>query len=104
MAPASSELVGRAPEIARIDAVLGHLHDGGGALVVRGEAGIGKSALLDHARERASECGARTLATVGVESEAELAFAGLHQLLHPVLDARSLCPTRSGARSRRRSG
>jgi DNA-binding CsgD family transcriptional regulator len=79
-----ADLIGRDDATARLDAVLDHLRAGGGALVVRGEAGIGKSALLDHARGRASVLGARTLATVGVESEAELGFAGLHQLLHPV--------------------
>jgi DNA-binding CsgD family transcriptional regulator len=81
---ASSELVGREVEIERVDAVLGHLRDGGGALVIRGEAGIGKSALLDCVRTRASELGARALTTVGVESEAEFAFAGLHQLVRPI--------------------
>ena len=40
--------------------------------------------MLDRARGRASALGARTLATVGVESESELAFAGLHQLLAPI--------------------
>jgi predicted ATP-dependent serine protease len=48
-------------------------HHGGEALVSRGEPGIGKSALLKHASWRAAESGFRTLATVGVESEAELA-------------------------------
>ena len=79
-----ADLIGRDDATARLDAVLDHLREGGGALVVRGEAGIGKSALLDHARSRASTLGARTLVTVGVESEAELGFAGLHQLLGPV--------------------
>lgn len=79
-----ADLIGRDDATARLDAVLDHLREGGGALVVRGEAGIGKSALLDHARGRASMLGARTLVTVGVESEAELGFAGLHQLLRPV--------------------
>ena len=79
-----ADLIGRDDATARLDAVLHHLREGGGALVVRGEAGIGKSALLDHARGRASTLGARTLVTVGVESEAELGFAGLHQLLRPV--------------------
>ena len=82
---ASSGLVGREVEIERVDAVLDHLRGGGGgALVIRGEAGIGKSALLDRARTRASELGARALATAGVESEAEFAFAGLHQLIRPI--------------------
>ena len=81
---ATSELIGRNEEVARVDALLDGVRDRGGALVIRGEPGIGKSALLDHARGRASSLGARTLATVGVESESELAFAGLHQLLGPI--------------------
>ena len=54
-----------------------------GVLVVRGEAGAGKSALLDHAAGLAA--GMRVLRAAGVESEAELPFAALHQLLRPVL-------------------
>ncbi len=54
------------------------------ALVVRGEAGVGKTALLDHALESASEV--RVLRTAGVESEMELAFGGLHQLCGAMLD------------------
>ncbi len=81
---ATSELIGRNDEVARVDALLDGVRDRGGALVIRGEPGIGKSALLDRARGRASSLGARTLATVGVESESELAFAGLHQLLRPI--------------------
>jgi DNA-binding CsgD family transcriptional regulator len=80
----TSELIGRNDEVARVDALLDRVRDRGGALVIRGEPGIGKSALLDSARDRASSLGARTLATVGVESESELAFAGLHQLLAPL--------------------
>jgi hypothetical protein len=57
-----------------------------------GEPGIGKSALLGRARDRASSLGARALATVGVESEAELAFAGLHQLLRPITRRMDLLP------------
>jgi DNA-binding CsgD family transcriptional regulator len=54
-----------------------------GVLVVRGEAGVGKSALLQDARERASDL--RVLACAGVEAESTLPFAALHQLLRPVL-------------------
>ena len=48
------------------------------ALVVRGEAGVGKTALLDYLVGRASGC--QLVRAVGVEAEMELAFAGLHQL------------------------
>src|SRR5205814_8665218 len=60
--------------------------DGGGAVVVRGEAGIGKSALLSEAGRLAAAQGLRVLTTTGGQSEAEIAFAGLYQLLRPVLD------------------
>jgi DNA-binding CsgD family transcriptional regulator/tetratricopeptide (TPR) repeat protein len=82
---ADSELVGRDVEAARVDAIFERLPEGGAALVVSGEPGVGKSALLQYARARADALGFRTLTVVGVESEAELAFAGLHQLLYPVL-------------------
>src|SRR5512132_323735 len=54
-----------------------------GVLVIRGEAGVGKSALLKDARERGSDM--RVLACAGVEAESALPFAALHQLLRPVL-------------------
>jgi AAA ATPase domain len=53
-------------------------------LVVRGEPGVGKSALLNYLAGHAPGC--RVVRAAGVESEMELAFAGLHQLLAPVLD------------------
>ena len=53
-------------------------------LVVRGEPGVGKSALLEYVAEHASGC--RVVRAAGVQSEMELAFAGLHQLLMPMLD------------------
>ncbi len=59
-------------------------------LVVRGEPGVGKSALLDYLAGRAAGC--RVVRAAGVESEMELAFAGLHQLLAPVLDRAEALP------------
>ena len=59
---------------------------GGGALILRGEAGIGKTALLEEAVRSAGD-DFLTLRASGVESEAELPYAGLHQLLHPLLGA-----------------
>jgi DNA-binding CsgD family transcriptional regulator len=56
----------------------------GRALVVRGEPGVGKTALLDYLAGRASGC--RMARAVGVQSEVELAFAGLHRLCAPMLD------------------
>src|SRR6266851_4833898 len=82
---AGPELIEREQESAVLDGLVDHLRDGGGAIVVRGEAGIGKSALLQRVRRRAEAQGVRPLITVGVESEAEFAFAGLHQLLRPLI-------------------
>ena len=56
----------------------------GRALVVRGEPGVGKTVLLDYLAGRASGC--LVARAVGVQSEMELAFAGLHQLCAPMLD------------------
>ena len=58
----------------------------GGALLVRGPAGIGKTALLGAARDLAAADGGRVLAAVGVQTEASVPYAGLHQLFRPVLD------------------
>jgi DNA-binding CsgD family transcriptional regulator len=89
---AGPELIEREQESAVLDTLLDRLPDGGGALVVRGEPGIGKSVLLQRMRRRAAAQGARPLVTSGVESEAEFAFAGLHQLLRPLIGALTQLP------------
>ncbi|WP_431912639.1 AAA family ATPase [Nonomuraea jabiensis] len=76
-------LFGRSAEIATIDDVISRAREGAGdALVLRGEAGVGKTALLDLAASRSGSM--RVLRTTGVEPESDLAFAALHQLLRPV--------------------
>jgi predicted ATP-dependent serine protease len=88
MAP---ELVGRASEIPVVESLLAGIADGGGSLLVLGDPGIGKSALVEAASRRAADAGIRVLACAGVPSEAQFSFAGLRQLLRPVLaDADSL--------------
>ena len=78
-------LHGREAEQQVIDDLLASARSGSsGAMVVRGEAGIGKTALLDCAAAAAGEM--LVLRAAGVETEAELAFAGLHLLLRPILD------------------
>ena len=82
----SAGLLGRAFECAAIDRLLEDARRGrSGSLVVRGDAGIGKTALLAYAAERASDM--TVLAVAGVEGESDLAFAGLHGLLWPIVDA-----------------
>jgi DNA-binding CsgD family transcriptional regulator len=78
-------LVDRQRERAVLDGLVQDLRSGRGrALVVRGEAGVGKSALLEYAAGAAADI--RLVRAAGVESEMELAFAGLHQLCAPLLD------------------
>ncbi|MEA2322984.1 MAG: hypothetical protein QOD81_2834, partial [Solirubrobacteraceae bacterium] len=82
---ATTDLVGREPETRVLDALVDGVHERGGSLVLRGEPGIGKSALLAAAAGRAADRGMRVLRTAGVQSETRLPFAGLHQLLRPIL-------------------
>src|SRR6185437_1633426 len=78
-------LLGRQREREALDDLAEDLRSGRGwALVVRGEAGVGKSALLEYAAGAAADM--RVVRAVGVESEMELAFASLHQLCAPLLD------------------
>jgi DNA-binding CsgD family transcriptional regulator len=80
---AAARLVGRELELGVISRLLEQAHElRSGVLVLRGEPGVGKSALLNFAVDSAS--GMRVLRAVGVEPESELAFAGLHQILRPV--------------------
>jgi DNA-binding CsgD family transcriptional regulator len=84
-------IVGRETELAQIEQLLRTAADGrAGSLVLCGEAGVGKTALLQEAQERA--CGFRALTTAGVEFEAELAFAGLHELVGPIIDLANVLP------------
>ena len=76
--------------VARLLSLAGSGHSG--ALVVRGEAGIGKTALLEHARRTAAASGFRVESSVGAESETQFAFAGLHQLCALLLDRTGTLP------------
>ncbi|MGW6014319.1 ATP-binding protein [Streptomyces sp. NPDC055210] len=78
------DLFGREKETGCLHEKIGALRNGGGAVLLRGEPGIGKTALLETAASHASDNGVRVLRAVGVESEALLPFAGLHQLVYPV--------------------
>ena len=85
MSETATRLYGRAVETAAIDRLLATARAGSsGILVLHGEAGIGKTALLEYLIGAASGC--LVLRGVGVESDMELAYAGLQQLCAPVLD------------------
>ena len=77
-------MLGRAEEQSLLTSLLDEVGDRGQALVFRGEPGIGKSRLLSVAARAARERGMTVLSTAGVQSEAHVPFAGLHQLLRPV--------------------
>jgi DNA-binding CsgD family transcriptional regulator len=80
----SPEFLGRTSEREYLDRLLENVRGGGGGVVViRGEAGLGKTALLGHAVGRAT--GFKVAQIAGIESEMELPFAGLHQLCVPML-------------------
>ena len=79
-------LVGRAAELEHLRDFVDTASRDGGVLLLTGEAGVGKSVLLDEAARAAAASGARVLFAAGVEFEAEISFSGLNQLLMPVLD------------------
>jgi DNA-binding CsgD family transcriptional regulator len=95
LAPAEGALYGREHELDVLATLVRRLAEGaGGALVVRGEAGIGKSSLLTVAAGLAGRAGAQVLTATGVQAETRLPFAGLHQLLRPVLPLAERLPPR----------
>jgi len=79
-------LLGRETELDALTALLDDVEQTGAALVLRGEPGIGKSRVLGEAAAVARDRGITVLSATGVQSEARLAFSGLHQLLRPVKD------------------
>ena len=84
-------LTNRAAECAALDNLLDALRAGESrSLVIRGEAGVGKSALLDYLTDKASGC--RVERAAGVEYEMELAYSALHQLCAPMVDLRERLP------------
>ena len=96
-------LYGRDAERARLGGLLEDARESrSGVLVIRGEAGVGKSALLEDARQRASDM--RVLSGSGIESEAQVPFAALHQIVRPILGHLESLPEPQGARCGERSG
>jgi len=90
-APLASGFLDRASEREVLDRLLAQGREGQSAvLVIRGEAGIGKTALLRYAARQAS--GFRVAQVAGVEAEMELPFAGVHQLCAPLLDQLDALP------------
>ena len=92
--PDPARIVGRDAGLARVRGLVDPVPQAGRVLLVTGEAGMGKSVLLADAAGRARSAGMRVLAVSGRESESNLAFAGLHQLLRPVLSSAAGLPGR----------
>ncbi|MFC0508989.1 helix-turn-helix transcriptional regulator [Micromonospora costi] len=80
-------LVGRDEEFLLTRRFLRQAAVNGGALLISGEAGVGKTALLDAVGDAAAETGTRVLRAAGVEFEADVSYSGLNQLLFPLYDA-----------------
>jgi len=89
---ASEGILGRDRELEVVASLVAKAPAGGGALLIRGEAGIGKSALLERAVVLARAAGMRILLTTGIRTETNLPFAGLHQLLRPILGGLEALP------------
>src|SRR5262249_45299309 len=88
-------LIGRASELATLTELTSRLeHGAGGALTIRGPAGIGKSALLAAVVRATAAQGAQVLSATGVQAEARIPFAGLHQLLRPIMHRIGALPPR----------
>jgi predicted ATP-dependent serine protease len=85
-------LLGRDEEVRRLASLLDGVKGAGSALVLRGEPGVGKSRLLSETAALARDGGFTVLSTTGVQSEAHLMFAGLHQLLRPVRSSMERLP------------
>src|SRR5262245_42692596 len=81
------QLIGRESEMERIRAFVAAVRTDGGALLVTGEPGVGKTVLMDAASETASAVGMRIVRAAGVQFEADTSFSGLNQVLVALLGA-----------------
>ena len=91
-------LVGREEERSRLSELVAPPYAESRMLLLLGEPGMGKTVLLAEAAREATLAGVHVLAVAGLESEQDLAFAGLHQLLRPVLDRVACLPVRQAQR------
>jgi DNA-binding CsgD family transcriptional regulator len=89
-----ARIIGREAALARLREVVDQVPQTSQVLLVTGEAGMGKTVLLADAAGRARSAGLRVLSVTGRETESRLAFAGLHQLLRPVLSSAADLPGR----------
>src|SRR3984957_9602777 len=89
-----ARIIGRDTGLARLRQIVDPVPQASQVLLVTGEAGMGKTVLLTDAADRARSAGMRVLHVAGRESESNLAFAGLHELLRPVVSGAASLPGR----------
>ena len=94
LAQQPARIIGRDAGLARLRGLVDPVPPSSRVLLVTGEAGMGKTVLLADAADRARSAGMQVLSVTGRESESRLAFAGLHQLLRPVLSSAAGLPER----------
>lgn len=85
-------LFGRERELRVVEQLLGDVRERGSALLLKGDAGVGKTSILDAAKSLAAKRGMSVLAATGVQSETNLPFTGLYELLRPILDRAQSLP------------
>ncbi|MCT9930759.1 AAA family ATPase [Planotetraspora sp. A-T 1434] len=88
----TTHVFGRGEEMRVLAGLIERIGESGSAVLLLGEAGIGKSTLLRAVAERGRAAGFHVLKTIGVEAETQVPFAGLHRLLRPILRTRDALP------------
>lgn len=91
--PGEERLIGRDVELAVLRRLISGIEDEGASVVIRGQPGVGKSTMLRAAAAFARERGALVLAASGIEAQAMSPFAGLHELLRPLIPSAGSLPT-----------
>ena len=97
MTAKDANLIGRGAELSRLREMVAPPFEESRVQLILGDPGMGKTVLLAEAARQAKSAGMRVLAAAGRESEQDLAFAGLYQLLRPVLDRVAGLPARQAA-------
>lgn len=92
-----NDMIGREGQLSRLTGLIDRAPGGGGAILITGEAGIGKSALIQAATTHARAAGFRVLTCSGVEGETQIGLAGLHELLRVIIDRAEILPERGRA-------
>ncbi|MFC7529267.1 ATP-binding protein [Actinoplanes sp. GCM10030250] len=86
-------MVGRGRPLSRLSELIARAHAGdGGAVLITGETGVGKSTLIEAAAGIAAQAGFRVLSCSGVEGETQIGLAGLHELLRVIIDRAEILP------------